>query len=201
MAWAGRAWLTRRKLLFGSLLLYVLLRVRLAARASARGAAAAAAAAPVLYSAFLQKVQNGEVAKVLLAPDSVSFMTRSKFVGGSAKAFVTDRFSDETLLPLLMRNKVAFGAAPKAVSKRIGPYLVLAVPFVYLALAAYMMLGVGKGGPKGKPMGKRQDRMRDNKSTVHFADAGGVDSAKAELLDIVSFIRNPKKYLLQLTGC
>ena len=175
-------WLTRRRAVPLGLVLYLLLRLRLL---RLRAGAAAAALAPVIYSSFLGQVQAGEVTKVLLGPATLTFTT-------AAGAFLTDRFSDETLLPLLLKHKVTFGLAPVARMKKIGPMLVLLVPFIYLGMAAYMMAGIGKG-PKGKPVGKRQDR-RSPKSSVHFADAGGVDSAKAELMDIVSFIRSPGKY-------
>jgi hypothetical protein len=77
--------------------------------------------------------QAGEVAKVLLAPEALSYTTK----GGLT--FITDRFSDGTLLPLLTAQGVAFGAAPKAGVKRLAPYLVMLVPFIYLGLAAWMM--------------------------------------------------------------
>jgi ATP-dependent Zn protease len=64
-----------------------------------------------------------------------------------------------------------------------------------LGWLAGWLAGMLKGGPKGKSVGKRQDKTRQLKAqSVQFADAGGVEQAKAELMDIVSFIRDPAKY-------
>ena len=155
-----------------------------------RRRAAAAAAAPqledALYSDFLQLVERGQVDRVVLSADSLMFSTKAGI------GYLTDRFSDETLLPMLHAHKVKFGAAKKGV-RRFGPYLVLLLPFIYLGLAAYMMLGMKPGG-KGKNVGKRQDRQLDEKAKKTFEDAGGVDHAKNELLDIVMFLRDSSRY-------
>ena len=91
-----------------------------------RRAAAAAAAAPqledALYSDFLQLVERGQVDRVVLSADSLMFSTKAGI------GYLTDRFSDETLLPMLHAHKVKFGAAKKGV-RRFGPYLVLLLPF------------------------------------------------------------------------
>ena len=56
-----------------------------------------------------------------------------------------------------------------------------------------MMYSASKPGSKGKPVGKRQDRHLD-KVDQDFGDAAGVDHAKCELLDIVSFLRDSTRY-------
>lgn len=78
--------------------------------------------------------------------------------------------TDETLLPLLHAHKVSFGLAKKPTVRRLGPYLVLALPFIYLIMAGYMMYSASKGpASKGKPVGKRQDRNVDQKGSSSFA--------------------------------
>jgi cell division protease FtsH len=140
------------------------------------------------YSDFLNLVEAGQIERVSLGADSVIYLTKAGI------SYMTDRFSDETLLPLLHSNGVKFGLAKKPAVRRIGPYLVLALPFVYLLMAGYMMYSASKPGSKGKPVGKRQDRHLDTKSTRTFGDAAGVDHAKCELLDIVSFLRDSTRY-------
>ena len=178
-------WVLRRLRILPAALLALLLGRRLFGR---RRVAAVPAIESALYSDFLNLLEAGQIERVSLGADSVIYWTRTGI------SYVTDRFSDETLLPLLHANGVKFGLAKKPAVRRIGPYLVLALPFVYLLMAGYMMYSASKPGSKGKPVGKRQDRHLDTKSTRTFGDAAGVDHAKRELLDIVSFLRDSTRY-------
>ena len=178
-------WVLRRLRILPAALLALLLGRRLFGR---RRVAAVPAIESALYSDFLNLIEGGQIERVSLGADSVIYWTKTGI------SYVTDRFSDETLLPLLHANGVKFGLAKKPTVRRIGPYLVLALPFIYLLMAGYMMYSASKPGSKGKPVGKRQDRHLDTKSTRTFGDAAGVDHAKCELLDIVSFLRDSTRY-------
>jgi cell division protease FtsH len=178
-------WLLRRLRLVPAALLALLLGRRLFGR---RRVAEGPVIESALYSDFLHQVEAGQIERVSLAADSVMYSTKAGI------SYFTDRFSDETLLPLLHANRVKFGLAKKPTVRRIGPYLVLALPFIYLIMAGYMMYSASRPGSKGKPVGKRQDRHLDTKSIRTFGDAAGVDHAKSELLDIVAFLRDSTRY-------
>jgi cell division protease FtsH len=73
------------------------------------------------------------------------------------------------------------------------PYIVLAVLF---GLFWYFMLG-RQGGAGGNPMQFGKSRVKlasDVKNKKTFADVAGADEEKAELQEIVDFLKNPKKY-------
>ncbi|MCI6720910.1 MAG: ATP-dependent zinc metalloprotease FtsH [Clostridiales bacterium] len=74
------------------------------------------------------------------------------------------------------------------------PYLVVLVLF---GLLWYFMMNK-QGGGSGNPMqfGRARARLAsDDKNKVTFADVAGADEEKAELQEIVEFLKNPQKFI------
>lgn len=75
------------------------------------------------------------------------------------------------------------------------------LPFV-LIIAVWMFImrrvGGGAGGPGGQifNIGKSKATLFDQNSKVNitFADVAGLDEAKEEVVEVVDFLKNPKKY-------
>ena len=74
------------------------------------------------------------------------------------------------------------------------PYI---IPIVFIMLFYYVLMRQQTGG-SGKVLnfGKSHANMADpSKNHVTFADVAGADEEKAELQEIVDFLKNPKSYL------
>jgi len=66
---------------------------------------------------------------------------------------------------------------------------------VFLLWQLMMMRAQGGGMDQGKKFGRAKIRFgSDSKEKVSFADVAGADEEKAELQEIVGFLRDPKKY-------
>ena len=93
---------------------------------------------------------------------------------------------------------------PIAISKTnwYGPLLGWILPFLLLiGLWLFIMrrMSGGAGGPGGQifNIGKSKATLFDNtnsKVNVTFADVAGLDEAKEEVMEVVDFLKNPKKY-------
>jgi cell division protease FtsH len=71
------------------------------------------------------------------------------------------------------------------------------LPLVLLIGISYWFLfrRMGSGGANPLNLGKNKVKIYDRKEMkTTFSDVAGVDEAKEELLEIVEFLRNPKKY-------
>jgi cell division protease FtsH len=84
-----------------------------------------------------------------------------------------------------------------------GPFVNLLFPLLMFALLfVLMMRKVGGGGPGGGGpggifnIGKSKAQLFDKgtKVNITFADVAGLDEAKGEVMEIVDFLKNPKKY-------
>ncbi len=83
----------------------------------------------------------------------------------------------------------------------MGPLMGWLIPiFLFLGLWIFMMRRVsgGAGGPGAQifNIGKSKATLfeKDQKVTVTFADVAGLEEAKEEVMEVVDFLKNPKKY-------
>ncbi len=71
------------------------------------------------------------------------------------------------------------------------PYLIVMVVFV---IVMYLILGRSGGGNGAIKFGRANVRVGSGEKKVTFADVAGAQEEKAELQEIVDFLRNPDKY-------
>ncbi len=83
----------------------------------------------------------------------------------------------------------------------VGPLMGWLIPiFLFLGLWIFMMRRVsgGSGGPGAQifNIGKSKATLfeKDSKVTVTFADVAGLEEAKEEVMEVVDFLKQPKKY-------
>lgn len=78
------------------------------------------------------------------------------------------------------------------------PYLITILLFIGLWMFIIRRVGGGPGGPGGQifNIGKSKATLFDNSTKVNitFADVAGLDEAKEEVMEVVDFLKNPKKY-------
>ena len=71
------------------------------------------------------------------------------------------------------------------------PYLLISV---VLLVAVYFLMARANGAGGAMKFGKANIRVGSGEKKVTFADVAGADEEKAELEEIVDFLRNPQKY-------
>jgi cell division protease FtsH len=151
------------------------------------------------YSQFQSAVQDGKI-----DPNTVVKISDSSVSGailqddGSAKPFTsklsTNVSIDQQTMDFLATHNIAYEFDTP--NPWIG-LLYSVLPLVLLIGLSYWFLfrRVGAGGANPLNMGKNKVKIYDRKEMkTTFSDVAGVDEAKEELLEIVEFLRNPKKY-------
>jgi cell division protease FtsH len=116
----------------------------------------------------------------------------------SYEAFTTmfpEAVGDPTLLPLLEQHGVEVSVTPQ----KTPWFTLLLTDGLPILLLVLVMLNMGRMAMKGQSnlFGFGQSRARrysGEQSDVTFKDVAGADEAKAELEEIVDFLRNPQKY-------
>jgi cell division protease FtsH len=159
---------------------------------------------------FLTQVQGGQVKSITTTGDTIqgTFKTKVRFPANDAKAVPTTLFSTEvptfwdhpSLTAALRSQGVQVNANSTAKSTSLlaeillgfGPTLLLVGLFVLLARRAQGGAGgIGGLGNFGRSQARRVD---PEKIRVTFDDVAGIDEAKAELTEIVDFLRTPERY-------
>ncbi|PIZ72836.1 cell division protein FtsH [Candidatus Peregrinibacteria bacterium CG_4_10_14_0_2_um_filter_43_11] len=67
---------------------------------------------------------------------------------------------------------------------------------IFIALIIFMAKQLGKGANSAFSFGKSQARVyaKDGKKKTTFKDVAGMEESKDELVEVVDFLKNPKKY-------
>jgi cell division protease FtsH len=161
------------------------------------------------YSDFVSKVQDGEVDRALIAPDRIQYVLKAdakaepgtptaagKKIESYKQIYNTTPIAIDLDLPKILReNKVEFSAPPASdgwLSTVIGW---VAPPLIFFGIWFWLMSRTQAGGPAALTVGKSKARIYSEGSTgVTFANVAGVDEAKAELQEIIDFLKNAGKY-------
>ncbi len=166
-------------------------------------------------SQFLQLLREDKVVKVSLTDKEVRGILKPgalpappagtgervrQLLGaeGGPTVFTTTRIpgvDDSALVKELEAHRVEFSGRIETTLLRdllFGWVLPLGI---MVAIWLFLMRRMGGGATQALSFGRSKAKIFDRKELkVTFADVAGVDEAKAELVEVVDFLRNPKKY-------
>ena len=163
----------------------------------------------VSYTFFKQQVEAGNVPDISSRGDIIQGTFGSDVPyppDGAAPTLVGDfstvrpAFGDQGLEALLDQHQVVINARPLeepgnpllTLLFSFGPTLLLIGGFLWLSRNAGRQMGGGVFG-LGKSRARRFDQTSDERR-VSFDDVAGIDEARAELEEIVDFLKDPAKY-------
>ncbi len=159
---------------------------------------------------FLEQVKAGTVSEISSKGEAIQgkFKSKQHYPPGDEKATPTELFATQVpsfwngaeLSALLQEKGVKINAESTTTSTPLlvelllgfGPTLLIVGLFILIfRRAARAGGGMGALGNFGRSQARRVD---PEKILVTFADVAGIDEAKAELTEIVDFLRNPERY-------
>ena len=160
------------------------------------------------YNVFIDQVDAGNIISITATGDSITGTARKAVSAGSgqpsAKDFSTERpsFASDDLEAALIKNQVSILAVPpnpptpwwETLLLWFGPTLLIVFGFIYLMRRGAALARGGPGGLLGR-FGQSGARLYDPEHPdTTFADVAGIDEVKAELVEIVDFLKKPEKY-------
>ncbi len=144
------------------------------------------------YSQFKQEVAQGNVDKLTIGPDNITGTLKAK-EKKSAQQFITTRVDDPGLVKELDDRKVDYSGRHE--SKFLSGILSWILPIGIMILI--WRFAMSKMGPGAGVMSFAKSKARvfaENETNVDFSDVEGIDEAKAELQEVVEFLRSPEKF-------
>jgi cell division protease FtsH len=143
------------------------------------------------YTDFKHKVEAGEVASVTIEDGG---HLEGKLANGSD--FTSHTPVVESLVKTLEEKGVEVASRPAHESPIWQQMLIMWFPFLLLiGLWIFFVRQMQAGGGKAMSFGKSRARLlNESHNRVTFADVAGVEESKAELEEIIAFLRDPKKY-------
>jgi len=162
------------------------------------------------YSDFKAKIESGEILRIEIGEKYLTGFTLTKaqldaynqtrFSGkppaGTMRTFRTVRTTDPDLIPLMDKKGVEYYAVSAAGTSWLGALLSWVLPIVLMVFFwNYISKKIGSPGQGVMSFGANRAKLvAEGDTGVTFQDVAGVDEAKAELIEVVDFLKNPKKY-------
>ena len=159
----------------------------------------------ISYNTFVTNVNEGNVTSITSTGESITGDTKKPVAdsqtGQKSTKFQTQRpaFATDDLLTSLQQHNVVINAKDPNASTPLwetllfsfGPTILLVLGFLYLSRRA---AGAGAGGILGS-FGQSRARVYDQEQpAVTFNDVAGIDEVKADLQELVDFLKEPQKY-------
>ncbi|NMF58343.1 ATP-dependent zinc metalloprotease FtsH [Pseudanabaena yagii] len=151
----------------------------------------------VPYSLFVHEVEEGNVARVYIGQDQITYQLKGVSPEVPGDVISTTPIFDLNLPERLEKSNVEFAAAPVKKDNFFGTLLSWVIPpLIFVGIFQLFSRNGGGGAPGGLQIGKSKAKVYvEGESTkTLFADVAGVDEAKQELQEIVQFLKTPEKY-------
>jgi cell division protease FtsH len=144
----------------------------------------------VIFSDFMAKLDKGDIEKVIIKSSHISAILKDKTRIRTYSAEYPE------LVKVLREKVVQIEAKPPDESPWYITFLVTWGPFVlFLGLWFFLMRQMQIGGNKALSFGKSRARMlTEERKKVTFSDVAGIDEAKEEVLEIIEFLKDPRKF-------
>lgn len=144
----------------------------------------------IIFSDFMMKTEKGEISEVTIRDNYITGTLRD---GTIFKTYMAD---DPELIKTLREKNVRITAKPPEAPPWYITFLMTWGPFIlFIGLWVFFMRQMQAGGNKALSFGKSKARLLSDKDKkVTFADVAGIEEAKAEVQEIIEFLKDPPKF-------
>jgi len=145
------------------------------------------------YSTFVQLLDSGRISRVEVGESYLRGTLKARSAAGSSEV-VTNRV-DPVIADELRKHGVEFSGKPR--SSALDTLLAWLLPLLFLLplwwFLSRRLMGQQAAGPFGIALSRAKVYVEAD-TKVAFDDVAGVDEAKAELREIVAFLRDPASF-------
>ncbi len=144
----------------------------------------------IIFSDFMSRLENGEIEEVTIKDSNIT----GQFKDGKKFRTYAPEYPD--LVKVLRSQNVKITVKPTEQNPWYwnlffswGPIILLAVIWIFF------MRQMQTGGNRALSFGKAKARLASEKSVkVTFSDVAGIEEAKAEVQEIIDFLKAPQKF-------
>ncbi len=143
------------------------------------------------YDDLLLQIKEQKIEKIEMTVGSTSLKVKQKDVEEEKSTIVpnTQVFVEFVQNELINGNNFEFVQVPQNALLRVAEVLFSLLPTIIIVALFVVIMKMQGLGDKGKVYGEE-----GNNSNVKFDDVAGLEEEKTEMIEIVEFLKNPKKF-------